>query len=184
MANRITLARIILIIPFAAMFFINAAWAMTAALALFAIAAISDFFDGMIARARNETSALGAALDPLADKLLVATALLLLVKNGFIRDADILAALIILLREILVSGLREALGPRGATLAVTRLAKWKTTAQLIALALFLASSPTGLAGAGFIPAASAVLWLAALLTAITGFQYAKEAIRLLRAGPG
>ncbi|MCB2098416.1 MAG: CDP-alcohol phosphatidyltransferase family protein, partial [Parvularculaceae bacterium] len=93
MANWITLARIILIIPFAAMFFINASWAMTGALALFAIAAVSDYFDGMIARARNETSALGAALDPIADKLLVATALLLLVKNGFIRDADILAAL-------------------------------------------------------------------------------------------
>ena len=84
MANALTLARIALIAPFAAVFLINAPWNMTAALAIFIIAAATDFLDGRIARARGETSALGAALDPLADKLLIAAALILLVRNGVI----------------------------------------------------------------------------------------------------
>jgi len=182
MANWLTLFRIILILPFAAMFFVNAKWAMTAALALFFLAAITDFLDGWVARARNETSALGAALDPLADKLLVAAALLLLVRNGYILDADFIAALVILLREIFIGGLREALGPRGGVLKVSQLAKWKTTAQLIAIALFLASAPGGVIGASLSPAASVVLWIAAFLAMITGAHYAKEAVRLLRGG--
>ncbi|MCB2113901.1 MAG: CDP-diacylglycerol--glycerol-3-phosphate 3-phosphatidyltransferase [Parvularculaceae bacterium] len=184
MANWLTLSRIILIAPFAAIFFINAPWAMNAALAVFILAAVTDFLDGRIARSRNETSALGAAIDPLADKLLVAASILLLVRNGYIHNADFIAALIILLREILVGGLREALGPTGAVLKVSALAKWKTTAQLIAIALFLASAPGGILPASSSQAASAVLWIAAILTAITGAQYIKDAVRLLRRGGG
>lgn len=184
MANLLTLSRILLIIPFAAMFFLDTSFALKGALILFAVAAATDLLDGAVARARNETTALGAALDPLADKLLVAAALLLLVRNGIIRDFDVVAALIILLREVLIGGLREAVGGRGATLPVTPLAKWKTTAQLIALGLFLAAAPAGLVGESLRPFASAAFWAATVLTFVTGVDYARRAVALLRGAPG
>lgn len=180
MANLLTLARILLIVPLAALFFTSSPWAMKAALGVFVVAAATDFLDGQIARARGETSAFGAALDPLADKLLVAAALLLLVRNGVISGGGVVAALVILLREILVGGLREALGGRGATLPVTSLAKWKTTFQLIAVGLLLAAAPGGMLGAGQLPLAHGALWLAALLTLWTGADYCARAVRLLR----
>jgi cardiolipin synthase len=184
MANLLTLLRIALIIPFAAMFFINAVWALKAAFVIFAIAAATDFLDGRLARARSETSALGAALDPLADKLLIAAALLFLVRNGVIHELGVIAALAILLREILVGGLREALGPSGVTLPVTGLAKVKTSVQLLAVGLLLAAAPDGLAGPSLAPAADAIFWLAAILTVYTGATYTGDAVRLLRERPG
>jgi CDP-diacylglycerol--glycerol-3-phosphate 3-phosphatidyltransferase len=184
MANFLTLSRIALIIPFAAMFFTAAAWAPVAALCIFVLAAATDFLDGIIARARGETSPLGAALDPLADKLLVAAALLLLVRNGTIREADVVASLAILLREILIGGLREAVSARGQDLAVIPLAKWKTAAQLSAIALFLAAAPSSLVGAALLPWASVALWIAAFLTVVTGAAYARRAVDLLRAPAG
>lgn len=184
MANFVTVLRMVLIVPFAAMFFIDATWALKAAFALFTIAAATDFIDGWLARSRGETSALGAALDPLADKLLVAAALLLLVRNGVIRDTGVVAALAILLREILVGGLREAVGKIGGSLPVTTLAKWKTTAQLVAVGLLLAAAPGGITGDSFRPAADAAFWLAAILTIVTGGDYARKAVRLLRGRPG
>jgi CDP-diacylglycerol--glycerol-3-phosphate 3-phosphatidyltransferase len=184
MANFLTVSRIALVIPFAAMFFLEAPWALSAALAIFVLASASDFLDGFVARARKEESRLGAALDPLADKLLVAAALLLLVRNGVIRDADVIAALAILLREILVGGLREALAREGTGLPVTPVAKWKTTAQFAGLALLLAAAPGGLVGDALRPAASGVFWLAAVLTVCTGSDYAARAARLLRKRPG
>lgn len=180
MANAITLARMALVAPFAFLFLTNAAWNMKAAFVVFAIAAISDFVDGRVARARGETSALGAALDPLADKLLIAAALVLLLRNGVIAGAGVFAVLIILLRELLVSGLREALAKRGADMPVTGLAKWKTTAQLIAAGLLLAAAPNGFAGAAWKPAAVGALWLAAILTFWTGAGYALRAGAMLR----
>lgn len=180
----LTLSRIALIAPFAAMFFIDASWAMKAAFALFVIAAATDFLDGRVARAKNETSALGAALDPLADKLLIAAALLLLVRNGVVRDAGVIAALAILLRELLVGGLRESLGRTGDLLPVTGLAKIKTSAQLLAVGLLLAAAPGSVGGEGLGPAAGAVFWLAAILTVITGADYSRRAVRLLRKRPG
>lgn len=180
MANLITLARILLVIPFAAMFFLDAAWAMTAALCLFVIAGLTDLLDGWIARSRGEVSALGAALDPLADKLLIAAALLLLTRNGIIRDWGVIAALIILLREILVTGLREAVGLKGAKLAVTPLAKWKTAAQILALGLLLAAAPGGIAGEALRPLAGGALWTAAILTLWTGADYSLKAAAALR----
>ncbi|MFZ5618916.1 MAG: CDP-diacylglycerol--glycerol-3-phosphate 3-phosphatidyltransferase [Pseudomonadota bacterium] len=184
MANFLTVMRMALIVPFASMFFIDAPWALTVAFAIFAVAAATDFLDGWIARARNETSALGAALDPLADKLLISAALLLLVRNGVIRDLGVIAALAILLREILVGGLREAVGKNGGSLPVTTLAKWKTTAQLLAVGLLIAAAPGGIAGEALKPAAGAAFWLAALLTVVTGADYSRKAVRLLRGRPG
>lgn len=182
MANLLTLSRVLLVIPFAAMFYLDAPWAMTAALVIFALASLTDLFDGRIARARGETSALGAAFDPLADKILVASALLLLTRNGVIRDWGVIAALLILMREFLVTGMREAMAQYGAKLAVTVLAKWKAAAQVVALGLLIAAAPTGLAGEAWRPVASGALWAAAILTIWTGADYAFKAIAVLRGG--
>ena len=133
MANLITLARIGLIIPFIVSFTWNAGWNMNAALIIFVVAALTDFLDGWVARARNETSALGAALDPLADKLLITAALILLARNGVITGIATYAMLAIILRELLISGLREAVAQNDGSLPVTKLAKWKTTVQILSL---------------------------------------------------
>ena len=182
MANLLTLGRIALIIPFVAAFLANATWNMTAALAIFVLAALTDLLDGRVARARGEVSALGAALDPLADKLLIAAALILLVRNGVVYGAGVIAVIVIILREILVSGLREAVSGRGASLPVKPLAKWKTAAQLVAAGLLIAAAPSGPAGEALRPAAIGALWMAAALTFWTGADYALAAARLLRDG--
>ena len=184
MANILTILRMVLIIPFAGVFFIGAPWALKAAFAIFAVAAATDYLDGRLARARGEASAIGAALDPLADKLLIAAALLLLVRNGVIRDFEVIAALAILLREILVGGLRESLGKVGQSLPVTGLAKIKTSAQMLAVGLLLAAAPGGLAGGALAPVSAFVLWVAAGLTVVTGADYARQAARLLRSQHG
>lgn len=181
MANLITLARMALVVPFAVAFLWDASWNMKAALVIFVIAAASDFLDGRVARARGEVSALGAALDPLADKLLIAAALILLLRNGVIAGFGVYAVLIIILREILVTGLREALGAQGGSLPVTPLAKWKTAIQLLASGLLLAAAPNGLVGEAMLPAASAALWAAAFLTLWTGADYAIRAASRLQA---
>lgn len=180
MANLLTFGRIALIVPFIAVFLWDAEWNMKAAFVLFVIAALTDLFDGWVARARGETSALGAALDPIADKLLIAAALILLVRNGIIHGPGVVAVIIIIAREILVSGLREAVAARGAALKVTPLAKWKTAAQLVAAALFLAAAPRGVADDALRPLASGALWLATILTFWTGADYARAAAQILR----
>lgn len=182
MATLLTTARMLSVIPFAALFLANAPWNMKAAFVVFVLAALTDFLDGFIARRRGEVSALGAALDPLADKLLIAAALFLLARNGVIRDAGIFAALIILLREILVGGLREALAQQGNSLPVTSLAKAKTAAQLVAVGFLLAAAPGGFADPRLAPLADGFLWLAAALTLWTGADYVLRGARALRAG--
>ena len=172
--NLLTIGRIVLIVPFALLFFAGGPMARWAALALFILAAVTDWLDGYLARKLNQGSALGRMLDPIADKLLVATALLLLIATGDIAGWNIAAALAILLREVAVSGFREHLGPLGVTVPVTQLAKWKTTAQLVALSLLIAplsSAPTG----GII-----FLWIAAILTLITGWGYLKATVVALK----
>ncbi len=181
MANLLTVFRIALIIPFAACFFIDSSWAMSAALAVFLLASATDLLDGWVARARNETSALGAALDPIADKLLVAAALLLLTRNGVIEGAMAAGALAILLREILVGGLRETLAARAETLPVSALAKWKTGVQLTAIALLIAASAPGGPLPAAKPLAVGLFWAATLLTIWTGTVYVHTATRALRA---
>ena len=180
MANLLTIGRIGLIIPLILVFFSGAAWGMKAAFVIFAVAAITDFFDGYVARARRETSALGAALDPIADKLLISAALVLLIKNGVIGGAGVIAVIAIILREILVSGLREAVSAEGRSLPVSPLGKLKTFAQLAAAAILLAASPGGVIGAAAIPAGTGLLWLAAVLTFWSGADYAVRAAAYLR----
>lgn len=146
------------------------------ALAIFIAAAITDFLDGYLARAWQQQSRLGQMLDPIADKLLVAVCLLLLAGKGDIGGWSMIAAAIILCREILVSGLREFLAELRVSVPVTRLAKWKTTLQLVAMAFLLA----GPAGEAVLPGTEMLgltaLWIAALLTLYTGYDYFRAGI--------
>lgn len=157
----------------AVMFFFHGATANWVATGIFAAAGITDFLDGYLARAWQQQSPLGRMLDPIADKLVVGAALLMLVANQTISGWSIWAALIILSREILVSGLREFLAEVNAkAIRVSRLAKWKTALQMVALA-FLLAGPAGESASGFatISAGLVLLWLAAVLTIYTGFDY-------------
>ncbi len=153
------------------------------ALFLFVIAAITDFFDGYIARKWHLTSSLGRMLDPIADKVLVAIVLLVLSRDGILAGGHIWAAIIILSREVLVSGLREYLGQLRVSVPVTKIAKWKTTVQLVALG-FLIAGPAGdklissleqyhlVSWIGVIG-----LWIAAALTLYTGYDYFRAGLR-------
>ena len=137
------------------------------ALILYLLAAVSDFFDGYLARRWNQSSPLGRMLDPIADKMLVGALIVTFAYDGSLSPWDMIPALAILLREILVSGLREFLGPRNVVVKVTQLAKWKTTVQMLAL-IFIFLAPL-LAGAGLV--AELLLWLAGIMTVVTGAQY-------------
>jgi CDP-diacylglycerol--glycerol-3-phosphate 3-phosphatidyltransferase len=141
------------------------------ALILYLAAAVSDFFDGYLARRWNQSSPLGRMLDPIADKLLVGALIVTFAWDRSLSGWDLIPALAILLREIFVSGLREYLGPKNVVVKVTQLAKWKTTVQLLALT-FIFLAPL-LAGAGLV--AELLLWLAGILTVITGVQYFQTA---------
>ena len=141
----------------------------TLAFVLFALASLTDFFDGWLARRWAVTSAWGAALDPIADKIAVLAAVLGLVLAGA-GLAVAIPGFLILFREVFVSGLREAGAGRGVKLPVTLLAKWKTTVQLVALSLALLA--TGLASPALVILAVVLLWLAAAMTLWTGAQYA------------
>jgi cardiolipin synthase len=155
------------------LFWPQVAWARWTALAIYALAAITDFFDGYLARAWSQQSSLGRMLDPIADKLLVAAVLLALTADGTISGPSLWAAIVILCREILVSGLREYLAELQVPVPVTAVAKWKTTVQLISLGFLIA----GTAGEAVLPGSTKVgivlLWIAAILTLYTGWDYMK-----------
>jgi cardiolipin synthase (CMP-forming) len=146
-------------------------WLRWVALALFISAAVTDFFDGYLARVWGQQSSFGRMLDPIADKLLVSCCLLMLAADGTIRGWSIWAAMVILCREILVSGLREYLAELRVSVPVTRLAKWKTAVQLVAIGFLLA----GKAGDEVVPGVTltglSLLWMSALVTLYTGWDY-------------
>ncbi len=148
------------------------------ALGFFIAAAVTDYFDGYLARIWGEQSNWGRMLDPIADKLLVATCLLMLAAIGTIRSYSLWAAIIILSREILVSGLREFLAELRVSVPVSQLAKWKTAMQMIAIGFLIA----GGAGDALLPAGwtlqigLVLLWVAAVLTLFTGWDYLKAGI--------
>ena len=155
------------------LFWPDGAWARWTALAIFVAAAVTDFFDGYLARAWSQQSSLGRMLDPIADKLLVSSVILMLAANQTIAGATLLAGLVILCREILVSGLREYLAELRVPVPVTAVAKWKTTVQLVALG-FLIAGPAGEAAMpGAIQTGIVLLWIAAILTLYTGWDYMK-----------
>ena len=150
------------------------------ALILFFLAGITDYFDGYLARKYNAVSQLGEVLDPIADKIIVATALILLVMDGTIKNYEVIAAIIILTREILISGLREFLAKGKINLPVSSLAKAKTFLQMIAISALL----TGETGNKIInfqdynaqTIGIILLWLSAFLTLYTGYDYVRKGI--------
>jgi cardiolipin synthase len=147
------------------------------ALGIFIVAAMTDFFDGYLARALQSWSELGRMLDPIADKLLVAVALVMLIYAHDLSIPSLLAAIVILCREILVSGLREYLGGLSVSMPVSKLAKWKTAVQMIAIGFLLAGEPAEQILPGTMMVGAAGLWLAALLTLYTGYDYFRAGLR-------
>ncbi|HLT02635.1 MAG TPA: CDP-diacylglycerol--glycerol-3-phosphate 3-phosphatidyltransferase [Geminicoccaceae bacterium] len=171
--NLLTGARVLAVPAMVAAFYIPGAFGKWVTCAIFAVAAVTDYFDGYLARSWSMQSPFGRMLDPIADKLLVGAAILMLVHFD---RAPILPALIILCREILVSGLREFLAEAQVGLPVSRLAKWKTSVQMVAIGFLIA----GTAAPWWLYADSIGtygLWLAAGLTLVTGFDYLMVGLR-------
>ncbi len=179
--NVLTLGRVAALPLLIAAFYLPSPVANWTALAVFVAASLTDYFDGWVARRRNQYSDFGRVLDPIADKLLVATALFMLAAFGRLTPPSIVAAIVILSREIFVSGLREFLAGRtAAALPVTGLAKWKTAVQMTAIGFLL----VGEAAFWRIPAQAigeVGLWLAAVLTAVTGWAYLRRGLDLIAA---
>jgi cardiolipin synthase len=194
--NMLTYGRIIAVPLIVLCFFVEGTlqstdFARWTALGLFALASITDFLDGYLARIWKQTSNIGKMLDPIADKLLVSSVLLLVAADGTIAGWSLWAAIIILCREILVSGLREYLAALKVSVPVTRIAKWKTTAQMVAIG-FLLAGPAGdkaldlqlhggHASSEIVPYATLIgillLWVAAILTIYTGYDYFRAGLK-------
>ncbi len=173
--NMLTLFRIAVIPGLVALFYLDSPLGNWLASGLFTIAAITDFLDGYIARATRQQSVLGRFLDPVADKLLVSAALLMMVGFGHIEGLVILPAVVILCREIMVSGLREFLAGLRVGVPVSALAKLKTGLQMVAIGVLI----VGDAGPAAIPVrliGETGLWIAAALTLVTGYDYLRASI--------
>jgi cardiolipin synthase len=174
--NLLTLSRILAIPIVVASFYVPGNSARWFACALFSAAAVTDWLDGHMARRWAQQSELGRFLDPIADKLLVAATLFMLVAKGRLSaEWTLLPALVILCREILVSGLREYLAELRVGLPVSRLAKWKTAIQMVAIGVLI----VGKAGPAFLPVVAigeSLLWAAALLTLVTGYDYLRAGL--------
>lgn len=179
--NLLTLSRIAAIPVLVVFAALGTPWGDMAACLVFSAAAITDYFDGKIARERGATSSFGRMLDPIADKLLVGAALMLLAGLGRLSHPALYPAIVIMLREILVSGLREYLAGLRVGLPVTRLAKWKTGFQMGALGTLLAGDRGASAiGLGTLPVSlvgELGLWVAAVLTLATGWDYLQAGLR-------
>ncbi len=178
--NILTIGRIIIVPFFVLAFYLPGFYGDLTAFALFVVASFTDFLDGMLARMLGEESKLGELLDPIADKIIVATALILLVMSGTIRHYEVIAAIIILTREILISGLREFLAKGQVKLPVSNLAKLKTFLQMVAISLLL-TGDTGNKILNFQDYNAQtigiiLLWLSAFLTLYTGYEYLRKGI--------
>jgi cardiolipin synthase len=185
--NLLTYSRILAVPVLVFCFYIEGNAIRWLSFAVFILATLSDFLDGYLARAWRQQSAIGRILDPIADKILVATALLLLVWVGTIGSWSLLAAIVIMTREISVSGLREFLRELSVPLPVSRLAKWKTTLQMIAIGILL----IGKAGDSVLKVyfndtlglvtyvGLLLLWVSALITLYTGYDYFRAGLRHL-----
>ena len=178
--NILTIGRIIIVPIFVIAFFIPGFFGDLIPFFLFVLASFTDYLDGLLARLFKEESKLGELLDPIADKILVAAALILLVMNGTIKNYEVIAAIIILTREILVSGLREFLAKGSITMQVTSLSKLKTLIQMTSIAILL----TGDSGNKIFNFQDynaqtfgiVLLWLSAFLTLFTGYDYLRKGI--------
>jgi len=178
--NILTIGRIIIVPIFVLTFFIPGFFGDLIPFFLFVLASFTDYLDGLLARFFKEESKLGELLDPIADKIIVAAALILLVMNGTIKNYEVIAAIIILTREILISGLREFLATTSVSIQVTSLSKLKTLLQMLSIAILL----TGESGNKLInfqdynaqTIGIILLWLSAFLTLYTGYDYVRKGI--------
>ena len=173
--NLLTVSRILVIPIVIGSFYVPGDYARWFACALFSAAAVTDWLDGHVARRWQQQSEIGRFLDPIADKLLVSATLFMLTTFGRLSAEAVLPALVILCREILVSGLREYLAGLRVGMPVSRLAKWKTTIQMVAIGFLI----VGDAGPSFVPVAAigeTLLWIAALLTLVTGYDYLRAGL--------
>jgi len=178
--NILTIGRIVLVPVFVISFYIPGFLGDLIPFFIFLLASFTDFLDGLLARLYKEESKLGELLDPIADKIIVAAALVLLVMNDIIKNYEVIAAIIILTREILISGLREFLAKSQVSMPVSGLAKFKTFIQMFAIAILL----TGESGNKLInfqdynahTIGIILLWLSAFLTLYTGYDYIKKGI--------
>jgi cardiolipin synthase (CMP-forming) len=178
--NILTIGRIILAPIFVIAFYLPGLLGDLIPFFIFILASFTDFLDGLLARLYKKESKLGELLDPIADKIIVATALVLLVMNDTIKNYEVIAAIIILTREIMISGLREFLAKSQISMPVSGLAKFKTFIQMFAIALLL----TGESGNKIInfqeynahTIGIVLLWLSAFLTLYTGYDYVKKGI--------
>ena len=178
--NILTIGRIIIVPFFVFAFYLPGFYGDVIAFSLFIVASFTDVLDGLLARMFKEESKLGELLDPIADKIIVAAALILLVMNGIIKNYEVVAAIIILTREILISGLREFLAKGKIKMPVSNLAKLKTFLQMFSIAILL----TGETGNKIInfqdynaqTIGIILLWLSAFLTLYTGYEYLRKGI--------
>ena len=178
--NILTIGRIIIVPIFVFSFYLPGFYGDIIPFILFIVASFTDFLDGLLARMFKEESKLGELLDPIADKIIVATALILLVMDGTIKNYEVVAAIIILTREILISGLREFLAKGRIKLPVSNLAKLKTVLQMVAISILL----TGETGNRILSFQDynaqtigiILLWLSAFLTLYTGYDYLRKGI--------
>ncbi|MYZ48843.1 CDP-diacylglycerol--glycerol-3-phosphate 3-phosphatidyltransferase [Rhizobiales bacterium L72] len=176
--NLLTYGRIAAAPLVGATFFVEGNAGHWMAFTIFALASITDYVDGYLARAWEQQSVLGRMLDPIADKLLVAVSILVLVANGMLAGLSIWAAIIVLMREIFVSGLREFLAELRVSVPVTKLAKWKTTMQLVAIAALLVAPALQGAKSGYIiDLGLTFFWAAAIVTLYTGYDYFRAGLR-------
>ena len=178
--NYLTIGRIIIVPIFVLTFYLPGFYGDVIPFFLFVLASFTDFLDGLLARLYKEESRLGELLDPIADKIIIATALILLVMDGTIKNYEVIAAIIILTREILISGLREFLAEGKIKLPVSGLAKLKTVLQMVSIALLL-SGETGNKIINFQDYNAqtigiVLLWLSAALTLFTGYDYMRKGI--------
>lgn len=167
----LTLLRIVLIPVMVALFYIGGDTARWAALGVFIVAALTDWLDGYLARLTKTQSRLGEMLDPIADKLIVCAALVMLVKDGTIHDYAVIAAIVIVSREILLSGLREYLATAQVKVRVSRIGKVKTAIQMIAICILIGAPPVMPHWPMIDEIGAWGLWLAAALTVYTGWSY-------------
>ncbi len=178
--NYLTIGRITIVPIFVFTFYLPGFYGDVIPFALFVLASFTDFLDGLLARMYKEESKLGELLDPIADKIIVATALILLVMDGTVKNYEVIAAIIILTREILISGLREFLAKGKINLPVSNLAKAKTFLQMFAISALL----TGETGNKILnfqdynaqTIGIILLWLSAFLTLYTGYEYLRKGI--------
>ena len=177
--NLLTLSRIFAVPLLVALMWGPGHWQWLTAFVVFCIAGLTDYLDGYLARAQGTVSKVGVFLDPIADKIMVAATIVMLVHSGIVHGLAVIAALIILLREIIVSGLREYLAGLQVSLPVSQLAKWKTAFQMIALGgLVLAGAAAWLMpGIPVLEIGLICLWIAAGLTLITGYDYLRVGLK-------